>query len=165
MKKYNKITIAVTIIIAMVMQVGYCSERQVVVDLNDLTITSGITKDEAESLMPEGMKGWGSYFYEAENKYNINAIVLIAITRLESGNGTNALTLKKNNPTSYGMSWGGEKFDSVRDCILRTAKLLSEEYLTPGGKFYNGKSLSQVGTKYCTGNTWKTKVTEVIVKM
>ena len=48
MKKYNKITIAVTIIIAMVMQVGYCSERQVVVDLNDLTITSGITKDEAE---------------------------------------------------------------------------------------------------------------------
>lgn len=155
----------VTIIFTMVIQTGFANERSIKVNLNDLTVPSGISAEEAESLMVKGMKGWGKYFYEAEQEYGVNAVVLIAITRLESGNGTNALTIQKNNPMSYGMSWGGETFPSVRDCILRTTKLLKEQYLTPNGKYYNGKSLTQVGIKYCVGGEWAKKVTDIIVKM
>ena len=63
---------------------------------------ANVTADELEyavnSLKAEnGLQGLGVCFIEAEEKYNINAIVLTAIACLESAYGTSKLAREKNN--------------------------------------------------------------------
>ncbi len=157
-----KIIILTTIIINSSISVF---ANTIMVDLNDLRVPSGASKEQLESLMMPEMKGWGEYFKEAEEIYNINAIVYIALVRLESGNGTNTLTKNKNNCTSYNMAKGGQSFGTIRDCIMTTAESLQRNYLTKGGKYFNGYSLSAVNVKYCVLSDWNDKILEIIEKM
>ena len=54
------------------------------------------------------------------------------------------------------MSYNGLiKYASVEEGIEEAAKALHNNYLTPGGKFYYGKTLSAVKTKFCpASSTW-----------
>lgn len=107
-------------------------------------------------------------YIEAESIHGVNAYALVAITALESDWGTSNRSINDNNLTGfavYSNSSKGRVFGSKRECILETARLLKEDYLTPCGKSYSGLSLKDVNTRYCftqdgTGPdyTWSTKV-------
>ena len=53
----------------------------------------------------------------------------------------------------------GTASDSVVDFVI--ARNLKINYLTEGGVYYNGLSVSGVNVKYCEGSSWSTKVDSI----
>ena len=107
-----------------------------------------------------------------ERKHSVNAFYLISIYALESGWVDSTATRKCNNLGGVKYSSGqkyanGTKktyncmktgdtghyagFDSVASFIDYHATLLHKHYLTPGGKYYNGKTPEGVVIRYCPG--------------
>ena len=96
---------------------------------NDLQIKSNITSLQLENAINKikhdhKLKGLGSAFLEAENRYNVNAIILASIACLESGYGTSKLAIEKNNlfeqpkVHSFIMNERIEKFVSILSDIV-----------------------------------------------
>ena len=46
------------------------------------------------------------------------------------------------------------KYSSVNEGLEIAAQKLHNNYLTPGGKFYNGKTLKGVQTYFCPSSSW-----------
>ena len=103
------------------------------------------------------LKGKGQAFIDAQNKYNISALVLLAICGAETSYGTDGSAVERNNfaniekesNASYDGRW--RKFNSVEDCIMELARLLRENYVdSPGkGKVAHLTKLYQIGPKFC----------------
>ena len=91
-------------------------------------------------------------FIEAEQIYNVNAYFLAAICANESSWGTSNRAINQNNLSGYAVyndKAKGANFESRHDSIMATAKLLKENYLTPGSMCFNGYSVVDVNKKYC----------------
>lgn len=127
--------------------------KKVSFNSDDVTQPSNVT----EYHMKKALKGTALYkeassFVDAEKKYGVNALFLAGIVANESSWGKSDRANYQNNLSGYAVfSRGaeGRTFDSWRESILETAKLLSEDYLNPKGKYYRGKSVSEVNTLYC----------------
>lgn len=124
------------------------------VNTNNLLQPSGVTLELLKPILAgTGLEGTESAYIDAEKTYGVNALFIMAITVHESGWGTSWLSQNKNNVTGYQAYPGQERnaryFDSKYDCIMRTAKLIAEEYLNPDGKYHNGYSIESVNIKYC----------------
>jgi len=107
-----------------------------------------------------------------QDDYDVNAILILAIVRLESGNGKSQIAKTKNNlggivASSKSKSvWVYKSFDTKSDCVIYMAKLLSENYLTEGGKYYNGYTLSDIAKRYSTASDkWSDLVQELIYEI
>jgi len=89
-----------------------------------------------------------------QDEYNVNALLILAIVRLESGNGKSSIAQSKNNLGGLIVSQNSvavyKSFDTKSDCIIYMAKLLSENYLTKGGKYFNGYTLPDIAQRYST---------------
>ena len=145
--------------------------KDVVWDSSNLTRISNLTSAQlikilnayggkAKNLIP-----YASNYITAENKYKVNVFFLVGLNALESGWGTSAIARNCNNlggvcasqsHPSYGCGSNSNcsfaKFNSVGDFIDYNASMLNNNYLNPGGSYYEGTSLSQVYTKhYCPG--------------
>lgn len=110
---------------------------------------------------------YASNYITAENRYNVNVFFLLALNALESGWGTSAIARGCNNlggvcessnhpsngcGSNYNCAFA--RFNSMGEFIDYNAAMLNENYLTPGGDYYEGVSLSQVYTiHYCPGCT------------
>lgn len=144
--------------------------------------SSNVTKSSNATIthMRRALKGTALYdlasaYIEAEKTYGVNAYVLAAITGLESKWGTSDRAVNDNNLTGfavYNNSAAGRKFNSKEECILETAKLLKENYLTPGGVSYNGLSVKDINTRYCfledesaPDYTWYKKVVSIAISL
>lgn len=106
-------------------------------------------------------------FVNAENKYSINAFFLIGLNGMESGWFTGAIARGCNNIGSVCEHAGRPSngcgcnsnccfayFNTVGDSIDYTCSMLKNNYLTPGGTYYEGVSLEKVYTiHYCPGCT------------
>ena len=46
------------------------------------------------------------------------------------------------------------QYSSTKQGLEVAAKKLHDNYLTPGGKFYGGKTLAGVQKKFCPSGTW-----------
>ncbi|MGL5151612.1 MAG: glucosaminidase domain-containing protein [Clostridium sp.] len=103
-------------------------------------------------------------FIAAEEKYKINALALVSILALESSWGKSRRAINDNNLSGYAIYSRGSSysFNSKEDCVMETARLLSEDYLNPNGKYYSGKSLQAINKKYCTSGDWHIKVDSII---
>ena len=120
---------------------------------NNVTEPSNAT----EYHMKKALKGTAlskesASFIEAEKKYKVNALFLAGIVANESSWGTSNRAVSQNNLSGYAVYNDGAKgayFDSWRESILETAKLLSKDYLNSKGKYYNGKSITDINTFYC----------------
>lgn len=150
-------------------------------DLNDISIHSGITATQLEGAVnalkaDNGLKGLGEYFINAENEYNINAVVLMAIACLESGYGTSELAKKKNNlfglkadDDKRGTDEYGETFDSYEDNINTAAFRLGCQYIVldpeVAWRYCGSKKLSDVGRIYCTSKDWASKVANLCERL
>ena len=149
------------------------SYKDVVWDSGNLTRISNLTSAQlikilnayggnAKNLIP-----YASNYITAENKYQVNVFFLIGLNALESGWGTSQIARSCNNlggvcaSSNHPSNGCGSnsncsfaKFNSVGDFIDYNANMLHNNYLTPGGSFYEGTGLSAVYTKhYCPGCT------------
>lgn len=132
-------------------------KAQVQYDSDDLKVSSNATPYHLYKMLKgTNLHNLAPYFYEAEQKYGVNAIALASILAHESAWGTK--TNYDNNLSGFAVynRGGGATFDSKRENILATAKLLSENYLTTTGKNYHGTSLEAVNTDYCLKNDGQT---------
>lgn len=131
---------------------------------DDVTEISNITSDMAEELLRGELRGLGKYFVKAEIKYGINARFMIAVSRLESGNGTYKY-MDRNNLFSLGAYDSNPdnafSYDSKEECIMAFAKLIKENYIDENGKYYNGKSIEAINIKYASSGEWAGKVIEI----
>ena len=102
-------------------------------------------------------------FYNSEKlQPSVNALFLIGLCNFESYYGKSGLARENNNIVSWRLNNGWRSFNSKTECINETAKLISNEYLNPKGKFYNGVDLWSVGKLYCEDSVWSGKVNEMV---
>ena len=113
-------------------------------------------------------------FYNAEQKYNVNGILLAAMAVHESGWGTSAISLQKKNLFGYGAYDrdpynSAYSYDTYAEGIDFVAKMLAKTYLNPAGvtlgdgdvstgRYYTSPTLIGINTKYSTDPNWCTKV-------
>ena len=113
-------------------------------------------------------------FYEVEQKYNVNGILLAAMGIHESGWGTSQISKDKKNLFGYGAYDSSPyssafTFETYGEGIELLAKVLSKYYLNEAGtkiyddekavaSFYNGPTLSGINVRYASDPDWAVKV-------
>ena len=128
----------------------------------DLTERTGLSKKDFITLMSNVKQDTSGFFeenagtiYDVCEKYQLNEIFFCGLISAESG-----WTIAQNHRNTYNyislMSNGKLiQFASVEEGLEKAAEKLHNNYLTPGGKFYYGKTLSAVKTKFCpASSTW-----------
>ena len=137
----------------------------------DMRLKSDITEEQLREYLQRfpSLSGIECALIEAQDEYNVNAIMLLAIIRLESGNGRSSLARNQNNlggitaPRNSVTAF--RSFDSKRDCVIYMAKLLGEQYLNETGRFFNGYTLLDINKKYSASTAWSTKVSEIMYEI
>lgn len=143
-----------------------------VYDPNNLLVKSNVTVEQMKkALKGTSLENAASSYVEAEQVTGINAFYLAALSAHESNWGNSNIAKTKNNITgfqAYNHNTSAAKvFESYSDCMLYTANYLKENYLTAGGKYYNGVSIRAVNTRYCLddyGNasySWSTGISKI----
>ena len=127
----------------------------------DLSKRTGLSREDFIKLI-SGVKADTSGFFEKNagkiydlcEKYSINEIFFCGLISAESGWNIASNHRKTHNYISL-MS-GGKliKYNSVSEGLEVAAQKLHYNYLTPGGKFYHGKTLSGVKTCFCPSSGW-----------
>lgn len=129
----------------------------------DLTSISNITVDELDSVFiakgKPAMTEISVALVDAEQTYGVNAFFLAGLVAEESGwtqypagDGDNLTGHAVFSSSHRGSSFGGSRYRN----IMETANLIKINYLTPGGKYYNGISIEGVNTRYCLYDDMKT---------
>ena len=147
-------------------------------DINNLQVKSNINAMQLEEAINKikqdnKLKGLGTAFIDAEDKYNVNAIILASIACLESGYGTSILAIEKNNlfgldaPLSAtGTDNYGSGYESKEDCIDHAGHRIGKQYLELDTKaswrYCEGKKdIYAVGAKWCEVKGWSDKVISI----
>ena len=127
----------------------------------DLTKRTGLTKEEFKMLIGNLSADTSKFFYENSEyiydlceKYELNEIFFCGLISAESG-----WSIAKNHRNTYNyislMSNGKLiRYSSLEEGLEVAAKTLHNKYLSEGGSFYYGKTLSAVRTKFCPSETW-----------
>ena len=125
---------------------------------------SNLTSEELEyGLKNTNLQGLGVEFKKAEEKYGVNAILLMAMAKHETGNGHSYLAKAKNNLFGFNAIDAdpinsANKFKDKGESINHVAKFLKENYLSENGKYYNGISTRSIGKLYASDPAWSDKV-------
>lgn len=105
--------------------------------------------------LTSGLSGLSWAFMEAQDAYNINVLHNIAHAVLESASGTSFIARMKNN--LYGFKAydsspyaSAGKFKNYPDCIDTWTGWMVENYLSKGGRYYNGNSEQGINVRYAT---------------
>lgn len=132
---------------------------------------TNLTGEELEwGIKDTGLSGLGGDFKDVSEEVGINPILLMAMAKHETGNGTSELYKNKKNlfgfnaydHDPYNMA---SDFEDERASIYTVAKHLKKEYLDEEGKFYNGISTSGIGTVYATDHDWSKKVDWMMIEV
>ena len=129
------------------------------------------TAEELDTgLEGTGLSGLGKDFKKAENTYGVNAILLMAMAKHETGNGTSELFLEKNNLFGFNAVDldpynQATDFKTPGDSIDTVAKHLKEKYLSSRGDYYNGISTDAIGKSYATDPDWSKKVNWMMIEV
>lgn len=121
-------------------------------------------------LQGTALEGLGSAFKKAEEDHGVNALFLLGLAVHESDFGKSKIAQDKKNlfgfqaydKSPYSSAKG---FDSFEDSISTVAGYLSENYLNPEGKYFNGYSISAIGKKYATDPNWSNGIENRIKKI
>ena len=121
-------------------------------DPYNLSKPSNLTGDEMYNLLKDtGLKDVAYTYIQAEKEYGVNAFFLAGLSALESGWGTSSRAVNDNNLTGYNIQSDGDRysFSSRSESLMRTAKLISQDYLDQNGRYYFGDSIWDVNKNYC----------------
>lgn len=134
----------------------------------DLNTPSNLSAEQFD-VMLEGtpLYEYGWIFEKAELEIGVNGLFLMALTGQEQSFGAASTGLQdKYNLTSWNAADGKEHlattFESYWDCIETTAKSLKKNYLTSGGKYYNGTSLTGVNVRYASDPGWARSIANIM---
>lgn len=126
----------------------------------DLTIRTGLSREDFITLISEVKEDKSNFFeenagliYDICEEYQINEIFFCGLIAGESGWKIADNHRRTHNYISL-MS-GGKliRFSSVEDGLRKAAEALHNNYLTEGGRFYHGKTLAAVKTRFCPSST------------
>lgn len=129
-----------------------------------LTNKTNLTAEELEyGLKNTNLQGLGKDFKKAEEKYEVNAILLMGMAKHETGNGHSYLAKTKNNLFGFNAIDqdpinSANTFKDKGESIDHVAKFLKENYLSEDGKYYNGVSTKSIGKLYASDPEWSNKV-------
>lgn len=141
----------------------------------DLRKPSNYTAEELDkvySLMNikgSRLAGKGAIFKEAEKRYQVNALYLIAHSALESSWGRSQIAKDKNNffgiaaydTTPYDSA---KSFDDVDKGILGAAKWIRENYID-NGRTYLGNKSSGMNVLYASDPYWGEKIASIMMSI
>ena len=139
-------------------------------DLRKPTNYTAAELDKVYSLMNihgSRLSGKGEVFKEAEKRYQVNALYLMAHSALESAWGRSQIAKDKNNffgiaaydTTPYDSA---KSFDNVDKGILGAAKWIRENYIDEGRTHLGNKS-SGMNTLYASDPYWGEKIASIMM--
>lgn len=143
------------------------ASNNITYDSNNLSKSAYVTASEFDVILKgTNLEGLGKSLVQAELKYNINSIFLLALIIHESGWGTNKLSLEKNNITSYcaydkSPFTSAKTFRSKGECVDVTAKHLNLSYLNENGQYFNGYGIEDINIFYAQDKSWHIKITNI----
>lgn len=125
----------------------------------DLTVRCNVPR-EAFVVLMAGVKADTSGFFEENagliydicEKNQINEIFFCGLISAESGWTIAGNHRRTHNYISLMSGSGLIQFSSVEEGLEKAASALHNNYLTPGGRFYHGKTLEAVRTRFCPVN-------------
>lgn len=128
----------------------------------DLTVRTGLSREDFIKLMAGVKQDTSGFFEENAGKiydlceqYSINEVFFCGLISAESGWNIASNHRKTHNYISLMKNGKLISYSSVDEGLEVAAKKLHDNYLTKGGKFYHGKTLSGVKTNFCpASSTW-----------
>ena len=126
--------------------------------------------DKVYSLMNirnSRLAGKGAVFKEAEERYGVNALYLMAHSALESAWGRSQIAKDKNNffgIAAYDSSpyTSAKKFDDVDKGILGAAKWIRENYIDYG-RDHLGNKATGMNVRYASDPYWGEKIASIMM--
>ena len=127
----------------------------------NLTKRTGLSRKDFIKLM-SGVRADTSGFFEKNagkiydlcEKYSINEIFFCGLISAESGWNIASNHRRTHNYISLMRNGKLISYGSVNEGLEVAAQKLHYNYLTPGGKFYHGKTLAGVKTCFCPSSSW-----------
>ena len=115
------------------------------------------------------LAGKGAIFKEAEKRYGVNALYLMAHSALESAWGRSQIANDKNNffgIAAYDTSPydSAKKFDDVDKGILGAAKWIRENYID-GGRDHLGNKATGMNVRYASDPYWGEKIASIMMNI
>ena len=144
-------------------EIQYTKIEDVKISKNmDLTIRTGMSKEDFKALISKVKHDKSKFFYDNSDliydlcqEYQINEIFFCGLISAESGWNIASNHRRTHNYISLMTKNGLIKYNSVEEGLTVAAQKLHDNYLTEGGRFYHGKTLSGVKTKFCpASSTW-----------
>ena len=127
----------------------------------DLTVRTGLSKKDFIKLISGVRYDTSGFFednagkiYDLCKKYKINEIFFCGLISAESSWNIASNHRKTHNYISLMRRGKLIRYSSVNEGLTVAAQKLHYNYLTPGGKFYYGKTLRGVKTKFCPSPSW-----------
>lgn len=127
----------------------------------DLTVRTGLSKQDFKKVIKNLKQDISKFFYNNADtiydlceKYQINEIFFCGLISAESGWNIAGNHRKTHNYISLMSNGKLIHYSSVEEGLEVAAKKLRNNYLTPGGRFYGGKTLAGVKKKFCPSSTW-----------
>ncbi|WP_243388549.1 PA14 domain-containing protein [Bacillus kexueae] len=135
----------------------------------DLRLPSTVTAQQIDSyiksIVPESpLIGYGAAYVEAQKKYGVNALYLVAHSLVESNWGRSNIAKYKHNLFGFGAYDScpfecAYYFPSFTESIYYTAYYIRTNYLDSNGKWYGGSpTLKGMNVRYATDLDWAEKI-------
>ena len=139
----------------------YIQPKDVKISKNmDLTKRTGLSKEDFKRVIKNLKQDRTGFFYENADtiydlceKYQINEMFFCGLIVAESGWNIAPNHRKTHNYISLMVKGKLLRYSSTKEGLEVAAKKLHENYLTPGGKFYGGKTIAGVQKRFCPAST------------
>lgn len=125
----------------------------------DLTVRCNVSREEFILLMASVRADTSGFFeenagliYDVCEKYQLNEIFFCGLISAESGWNIAPNHRRTHNYISLMGGSGLIGFASVQEGLEKAASTLHNNYLSEGGRFYYGKTLEAVRTRFCPVN-------------
>jgi len=128
----------------------------------DLTKRTGLSKEDFKQVMKNLKSDKSNFFYRNANtiydlceKYEINEIFFCGLIAAESG--WNIAGNHRSTHNYISLMYNGKliKYSSEEEGLEVAAQKLHQNYLTKGGRYYNGKTIVGVQKRFCpASSTW-----------
>ena len=141
---------------------NYTKIKDVKISKNmNLTVRTGLSKEDFKKVVKNLKQDTSKFFYNNADtiydvceKYQINEIFFCGLISAESGWNIAGNHRSTHNYISLMSNGKLIHYSSTAEGLEVAAKKLHNNYLTPGGKFYGGKTIAGVQKKFCPSSTW-----------
>ena len=139
----------------------YISPKSVKISKNmDLSKRTGLSKEDFKKVIKNLKQDRSKFFYNNADiiydlckKYQINEMFFCGLIVAESG--WNIAPNHRSTHNYISLMYKGKllRYSSTKEGLEVAAKKLHQNYLTPGGKFYGGKTIAGVQKRFCPAST------------